>query len=109
MSFGSSFGSNPLSRMMSSVPVVAQSERPAEGPTGAYVSVNSDEESDDVPDVPLTFDQETNLLVRMNEQQSKTICELQERIARLEKELVEKPIAPVCYIKCAHCAEQDRS
>jgi len=43
----------------------------------------------------------------MNEQQSKTIAELQARIAVLEKELVEKPVPAVCYVKCSHCMEAD--
>jgi hypothetical protein len=64
---------------------------------------------DDVPDVPLTFDQETNLLVRMNEQQGKTIEELQKRVEELEKEVLAKPIPPVCYIKCPHCRDEDES
>ena len=115
MSFGSSFGSNPLSRMMSSVPVV-KGDRPvdvigANGPTGpsgpSGPAVTPDSDSDDDLPVALSFDQEQHLLLRMNEQQSKTIGELQARIAVLEKELVEKPVAPVCYVKCSHCLEAD--
>ena len=112
MSFGSSFGSNPLSRMMSSVPVV-KGDRPvdvigANGPTGpSGLAVTFDSDSDDDLPVALSFDQEQHLLLRMNEQQSKTIGELQARIAVLEKELVEKPVAPVCYVKCSHCLEAD--
>ena len=43
----------------------------------------------------------------MNEQQGKTIGELQARIVALEKELVEKPVPAVCYVKCSHCIEAD--
>ena len=109
MSFGSSFGSNPLNRLMSSVPAGPQGvDRPldvigANGPTGTAVAPDSD---DDLP-VALSFDQEQHLLLRMNEQQGKTIGELQARIAALEKELIEKPVAPVCYVKCSHCMEAD--
>ena len=81
------------------------------GPTGpasfAKPPSPADDEKDDVPDVPLTFDQETNLLVRMNEQQSKTIADLQKRVEELEKEVLVKPTPPVCYIKCAHCREEE--
>ena len=80
------------------------------GPTGpasfAKPPPPADDEKDDVPDVPLTFDQETNLLIRMNEQQSKTIADLQKRVEELEKEVLAKPIAPVCYVKCAHCRDE---
>jgi hypothetical protein len=109
MSFGSSFGSNPLNRLMSSIPVLAKGvDHPvdvigANGSTGCHQDDDSD---DDVP-VTLSFDQEQHLLLRMNDQQSKTIGELQARIARLEKELVEKPVAPVCYIKCSHCVDEE--
>lgn len=72
------------------------------GPTGP-----APDSDDDVPDVPLTFDQETNLLARMNEQQSKTIADLQKRIEELEKEVLAKPIPPVCYVKCAHCRDEE--
>jgi len=108
MSFGSSFG-NPLNRLMSSVPAQAVGvERPVDvigmnGPTGTAVTPDSD---DDVP-IALSFDQEQRLLFRMNEQQGKTIGELQARIAALEKELIEKPVAPICYVKCSHCLEAD--
>ena len=113
MSFGSSFGKNPLSRMMSSVPVV-KGDRPVDvigangptGPSGPVVTPDSDSDDDDLP-VALSFYQEQNLLLRMNEQQSKTIAELQARIAVLEKELVEKPVPAVCYVKCSHCMEAD--
>ena len=113
MSFGSSFG-NPLSRMMSSAPAIIAEQakgvdRPVDvigmnGPTGSAVTPDSDD--DDLP-ATLSFDQEQHLLLRMNEQQSKTIGELQARIAVLEKELVEKPVAPICYIKCSHCKDED--
>jgi len=83
----------------------------ANGPTGpasfAKPPPPADDEKDDVPDVPLTFDQETNLLVRMNEQQSKTIADLQKRVEELEKEVLAKPIPPVCYVKCAHCRDEE--
>ena len=110
MSFGSSFG-NPLNRLMSSVPVLAKGvERPVDvigmnGPTGTAVTPDSDSD-DDLP-IALSFDQEQHLLLRMNEQQGETISELQARIAVLEKELVEKPVAPICYVKCSHCLEAD--
>jgi len=111
MSFGSSFG-NPLNRLMSSVPATLAKgvDRPVDvigmnGPTGAAVTPDSDSD-DDLP-IALSFDQEQHLLLRMNEQQGKTIGELQARIAALEKELVEKPVAPVCYIKCSHCKDED--
>lgn len=84
----------------------------ANGPTGPASFAKPPPpatDEDDIPDVPLTFDQETNLLVRMNEQQGKTIGELQARIAALEKELVEKPVAPICYIKCKHCLDDEKS
>jgi len=117
MSFGTRFG-NPLSRMMSSAPAIIEEQRATgvergvdiigmNGTTGTAVAPDVDSDDEKIPDVPLTFDQETNLLVRMNEQQSKTIGELQARIAQLEKELVEKPVPPICYIKCLHCMEQD--
>jgi hypothetical protein len=89
----------------------------ANGTTGTFQNSVSDlkkvdEESDDdepeSPDIPLTFDQEQNLLMRMNEQQGKTIEELQKRIKALEKELVEKPIPPICYVSCPHCYEEDK-
>lgn len=114
MSFGSSFGSNPLNRLMSSVPAGPRGvERPADvigmnGPTGpSGPAVTPDSDSDDDLPVALSFDQEQHLLLRMNEQQSKTIGELQARIAALVKELIEKPVAPVCYVKCSHCLEAD--
>ena len=114
MSFGSSFG-NPLNRLMSSVPATLAKgvDRPvdvigANGPTGTAVIPESDDsESDDDLPIALSFDQEQHLLLRMNEQQGKTIGELQARIAALEKELIEKPVAPVCYIKCSHCKDED--
>lgn len=111
MSFGGRFG-NPLSRMMSSVPVVAEQAKGVErgvdviGANGSTGCHQADDSDDDLP-VTLSFDQEQNLLLRMNEQQSKTIGELQARIAHLEKELVEKPVAPVCYVKCPHCVEEE--
>lgn len=110
MSFGNSFG-NPLNRLMSSVPAGPQGvERPvdvigANGTTGCNVTPDSDSD-DDLP-VALSFDQEQHLLLRMNEQQGKTIGELQARIAALEKELIEKPVPAVCYVKCSHCMEAD--
>lgn len=113
MSFGSSFGSNPLNRLMSSVPaeIVQQAkgvDRPVDvigmnGSTGCHVAADSD---DDLP-IALSFDQEQHLLLRMNEQQGKTIGELQARIATLEKQLIEKPVPAVCYVKCSHCLEAD--
>lgn len=114
MSFGSSFGRNPLNRLMSSVPAIVEQakgvDRPVDvigmnGSTGCNVTADSDSD-DDLP-ATLSFDQEQRLLLRMNEQQGKTIGELQARIAALEKELVEKPVPAVCYIKCSHCAEAD--
>ena len=83
------------------------------GPTGLSneihtigSTVNYDSDSDG--DVALTFDQEQNLLMKMNQEQGKTIEELQTRIKALEKELIAKPVPPICYIKCSHCQEEDK-
>lgn len=42
----------------------------------------------------------------MNEQQGKTIEELQKRVKHLEQQLLERPVPPICYIRCAHCHEE---
>lgn len=62
-------------------------------------------ESDDPPPV-FTFEQEQSLLIKMNEQQGKTIEELQKRVKHLEQQLLERPVPPICYIRCAHCHEE---
>lgn len=85
-------------------------------------------ESDDIENAPFSFDQEVNLLCKMNENQMETINTLQknvERLTLLNKELLEniaglekrcnilqselieavmnKPA--VCYVSCDHCRE----
>ena len=82
----------------------------ANGPTGSTgpSAPQFDNDSDDLPEIPFTFEQEQNLLLKMNNQQSATIEELQKRIQQLEKELLEKPFPPVCYIKCSHCLELEK-
>ena len=77
----------------------------ANGPTGPSAP-KFDNDSDD--DLPLTVDQEQNLLMKMNQEQGKTIEELQTRIKALERELITKPVPPICYIKCSHCQEEDK-
>jgi hypothetical protein len=80
----------------------------ANGPTGTNVAPNSPRAAnEELSEVPFTFDAEQRLLMKMNEQQGKTIEELMERIKVLEKELVEKPVPPICYVKCPHCYESD--
>jgi len=80
----------------------------ANGPTGTSPpSPRATQEDSELPEVPFTFDSEQRLLMKMNDQQGKTIEELMERIKVLEKALVEKPILPVCYVKCSHCYESD--
>lgn len=76
------------------------------GPNGVAAPIADDSDSDGLPEIPLTFDQEQNLLMKMNEQQAKTIEELMVRIKALEKELVEKPVPAMCYIKCDHCKDK---
>ena len=76
----------------------------ANGPTGTNVSPRA---ANDIDELPFSFDQEQRLLMKMNEQQGKTIEELMTRIKVLEKELLEKPVPPICYIKCAHCYESE--
>jgi hypothetical protein len=82
------------------------------GPTGVsneihtiHTMVDSDSDSD----APFTSDQEQSLLMKMNEEQGKTIEELQTRIKALEKELVEKPVPAICYINCSHCQEEKKA
>ena len=74
----------------------------ANGPTGPSAP------KFDLPEVPFTLEQEQNLLLKMNQEQGKTIEELQKRIQELEKELREKPVPPICYIKCSHCLEEEK-
>jgi hypothetical protein len=71
---------------------------------GANGTTGTAEQNDEPPAV-FTFDQEQNLLIRMNEQQGKTIEELLAKIKVLEQQLVEKPVPPICYVKCAHCVD----
>jgi len=86
------------------------------------------EDDFDLDDVPFSFDQEIEILCRMNEQQMATIDELQQklktteadrdflmdavkslekRVDILQKELIEiaqsKPAT--CYVSCEHCRE----
>jgi len=67
------------------------------------------------PDIAFTPEQEMKLLIKMNEQQGMTIEQLngvladqKKRIEILEKELVEKPIPPICYVSCSHCYEEEK-
>lgn len=80
----------------------------ANGPTGPSAPKFDNDSDDDLPEVPFTFEQEQNLLLKMNNQQSATIEELQKRIQQLEKELLEKPVPAICYIKCSHCLEEEK-
>jgi len=70
---------------------------------GANGATGASEQQEEEPPTVFTFDQEQNLLIRMNEQQGKTIEELLAKIKILEQQLVEKPVPPICYVKCAHC------
>ena len=82
------------------------------GPTGLSNEIHTigstGYDSDSDGDVPLSVEQEQNLLMKMNEEQGKTIEELQTRIKALEKELITKPVPPICYIKCSHCQEEEK-
>lgn len=96
----------PFGRVMSQLPATIITP---DGPTGVGAPIETlganGATGTSEPPAVFTFDQEQNLLIRMNEQQGKTIAELLEKIKSLEKQLVEKPVPPICYVKCAHCVE----
>jgi hypothetical protein len=112
--FNNHFASQPLPATIITPTGAVGVEEPqyvtlgANGPTGTNsIHENNAESDDELPAGPLSFDQEQHLLMKMNEQQGKTIEELMARIKVLEKELVEKPVPPICYVKCPHCYESD--
>jgi hypothetical protein len=80
----------------------------ANGPTGSSAPKIDNDSDCDLPDIPFTFEQEQNLLLKMNDEQSTTIDYLQKRLLELEKQLRERPVPPICYIRCSHCQEEEK-